>query len=75
MAYRHWGAKEYYKRLFIASSNLNTNNVLASADRVVTREMVRDLVPPYTAEEVRTTIFQIHPSKELGPDGMSPFFF
>ena len=62
-------------RLFIASSNLNINDVLASVDRVVTREMVKDLVRPYTAEEVRTAIFQIHPSKESGPDGMSSFFF
>ena len=75
MAYRQRGAKEYYKRLLIALSNLNTNDVLAAVDRVVTREMVRDLVRPYMAEEVRTAIFQIHPSKEPGPDGMSPFFF
>ena len=44
-------------------------------DRVVTEEMAQSLVQPYTEEEVRTTLFQMHPSKALGPDGMSPFFF
>ena len=44
-------------------------------DRVVTEEMAQSLVRPYTEEEVRTTLFQMHPSKALGPDGMSPFFF
>ena len=68
-------AKEYYKSLFTASNNLNMDDVLASVDRVVTGEMVRNLVRPYTAEEVRTTLFQMHPSKAPDPDGISPFFF
>ena len=51
------------------------DNVLASVDRVVTGEMVRNLVRPYTAEEVQTAIFQMHPSKAPNPDGISPFFF
>lgn len=68
-------AEEYYKRLFTTLDNLNMDDVLASVDRVVTREMVRNLVRPYTTEEVRTTLFQMHPSKAPGPDGMSPFFF
>ena len=33
------------------------------------------LVQPYTEDEVRTALFQMHPSKAPGPDGMSPFFF
>ena len=41
----------------------------------MTEEMAQSLVQPYTEEEVRTTLFQMHPSKALGPDGMSPFFF
>ncbi|KAK9996993.1 hypothetical protein SO802_021679 [Lithocarpus litseifolius] len=48
---------EYYKRLFAASNNLNMDDVLASVDRVVTEEMARTLVRPYTEEEVRTTLF------------------
>ena len=51
------------------------DDVLASGDKVVTIEMVRNLVRPYTSEEVQTTLFQMHPSKAPGSDGMSPFFF
>ena len=68
-------AKEYYKRLFIASNNLNMDNVLASVNRVVMGEMASNLVRPYTEEEVRTALFQMHPSKAPSPNGMSPFFF
>ncbi|KAK9993078.1 hypothetical protein SO802_022781 [Lithocarpus litseifolius] len=68
-------AEGYYKRLFTASSNLNMDYVLASVDKVVTGDMVRDLVHPYMAEEVKTALFQMHPSKAPRPDDMSPFFF
>ena len=68
-------AEEYYKSLFTASCNLNTEAVLASVDRVVTGDMINDLVRPYTAEEVRMALVQMHPSKAPGPDGMTPFFF
>ena len=49
--------------------------VIESVDHAVTEEMAQALVHPYTEEEVRNALFQIHPSKSLGPDGMSPFFF
>ena len=44
-------------------------------DRVVTPYMNHTLLQPYTPEEVKQALFQIHPSKSPGPDGMSPFFF
>ena len=68
-------AEEYYKRLFTALNNLNTDDVLASVDRVVTGEIACNMVRPYTEEEVQTALFQMHPSKALGPDDMSLFFF
>ena len=34
-----------------------------------------NLTQRYTMEEVRYALFQMHPSKSPGPDGMSPFFF
>ena len=68
-------AEAYYKRLFTALNNLNTDDVLASVDRVVTGEIACNLVRPYTEEEVQTALFQMHPSKALGPDDMSLFFF
>lgn len=68
-------AEEYYKRLFTASNNLSMDGVLDVVDRVATGGMVESLVCPYTEEEVRVALFQMHPSKSPGPKGMSSFFF
>ncbi|KAK9997343.1 hypothetical protein SO802_022029 [Lithocarpus litseifolius] len=37
--------------------------------------VANSLTQPYSEEEVRVAQFNMHPSKALGPDGMSPFFF
>ncbi|KAK9989376.1 hypothetical protein SO802_029615 [Lithocarpus litseifolius] len=68
-------AEAYYKELFTASADLNMEGVLASMERVVTEEMARNLTQSYTEEEIRVALFQMHPSKSPGPDGMPPFFF
>ena len=49
--------------------------VLDLVDRVVTLDMNNTLLQPYTPDEVKQALFQMHPSKSPGPDGMSPFFF
>ncbi|XP_016647055.1 PREDICTED: uncharacterized protein LOC107880293 [Prunus mume] len=37
--------------------------------------MNQTLLSEFTADEVKHALFQMHPSKALGPDGMSLFFF
>lgn len=37
--------------------------------------MQHALMLPYTEEEVRVALFQMHPSKSPGPNSMSPYFF
>ena len=54
---------------------MNLGGVLDVVDRRFTPEMNTSLLQRYTAEEVRQALFQMHPSKSLGSDGMSPFFF
>ena len=49
--------------------------MIESVDQVVTEGMTQSLTCPYTEEEVKTALFQMHPSKSPGPNGMSPFFF
>ena len=49
--------------------------VLDKVDRVVTPDMNHSLLQPYRPEEVQQALFQMHPSKSLGRDGVSPFFF
>ena len=68
-------AEEYYKHLYTSSPSLDMDDVIESVDRVVTEGMAQSLTHPYTEEEVKTTLFQMHPSKSQGPNGMSPFFF
>ncbi|KAM1236380.1 hypothetical protein ACFX2I_037399 [Malus domestica] len=33
------------------------------------------LLQPYFVDEIKVTVFQIHPSKSPGSDGMSPLFY
>lgn len=51
------------------------NETLALFPPRVTDHMRAALDAPYTKDEVRRAIFQMHPYKSLGPDGMSPLFF
>ena len=51
------------------------DNILNSVNRVVTKGMNETLTQPYTEDEVRQALFQMHPSKTPELDGMSPFFF
>ena len=51
------------------------DKVLNVVDKVVTNHMANSLTQPYIEEEVRVVLFQMHPSKAPGLDGMSPFFF
>ena len=37
--------------------------------------MNKELLKPYLTQEVKCTVFQMHPSKAPGPDGMSCLFF
>ncbi|XP_062028694.1 uncharacterized protein LOC133744637 [Rosa rugosa] len=41
----------------------------------ISDEMNLSLSAPYSEEEIKKALFQMHPSKSPGPDGMSPCFF
>ena len=68
-------AEEYYKNLFTFGHPTQLEDVLNSVDKVVINDIRDSLLQTYTAKEVRTTLFQMHPSKAPSPDGMSQFFF
>ena len=68
-------AEEYYRELFTSTNPMHMDGMLNSMDCVVIEGMNATLAQPYTEEEVRTTLFQMHPLKAPGPDGMSDFFF
>ena len=68
-------AEEYYTNLFTTTWPGNIDRVLEAVDKVVTQDMVHSLTQLYTEEEVRVALFSMHPSKSLGLDGISIFFF
>ena len=68
-------AESYFQDLFTSENPMNLGGVLDVVDRRFTLEMNTSLLQRYTAKEVRQTLFQMHPSKSPGSDGMSPFFF
>lgn len=67
--------KQYFKALFTLSQPTNMEVVLDPVDRLVTLDMNRQLLQPYTPKEIKWALFQMHPSKSPGPDGISLFFF
>ena len=67
--------EEYYKQLYTSSNSRDVEDMIESVDQVATEGMAQSLTRTHTEEEVKTALFQMHPSKSPGPDGMSPFFF
>ncbi|KAM5578647.1 hypothetical protein ABKV19_008789 [Rosa sericea] len=67
----------YYQNLFLTegSNPMARELILNTVQPKVSMVMNQELMSPYSDEEVRVAIFQMHPSKSPGPDGMSPFFF
>ncbi|XP_061993936.1 uncharacterized protein LOC133711869 [Rosa rugosa] len=67
----------YYENIFHTegSDSAAISTVLQALQPKVTDSMNEVLLAPYTDEEIKKALFQMHPSKSPGPDGMSPFFF
>ena len=66
---------DYYRTLFTAFATTHMTEVIDKVNRVVIDDMQHTLMLPYIEEEVKVALFQMHPSKSPGPDGMSPHFF
>ena len=68
-------AMKYFQNIFTTSSPTRIEETVAAVNHVVSDEINQQLLLPYTSEEVRVALFQMHPSKAPGSDGMSSFFF
>lgn len=65
---------DYYKNLFTASV-VEWEPVIDCINHVITREHNEFLLNEVAEEEVRHALFQMHPDKAPGPDGMTPAFY
>ena len=68
-------ASNYFQELFTSSEPHRIEESMEAVEGVVSPEMNRQLLKPYTAVEVKHATFQMHSSKAPGPDGMSCLFF
>ncbi|KAJ8628306.1 hypothetical protein MRB53_021613 [Persea americana] len=68
-------ASNYFQELFTSNDPHRIDETMKAVERVVSVDMNKNLLMPYTTVEVKQAIFQMHPSKAPGPDGMSCLFF
>ena len=66
---------EYFKGIFKSDQPSNFKASLNAINHRVSLEMNESLTVEFKAEEVWRALKQMHPTKALGPDGMSPIFF
>uniref|UniRef100_A0A803QRP6 Reverse transcriptase domain-containing protein n=1 Tax=Cannabis sativa TaxID=3483 RepID=A0A803QRP6_CANSA len=65
---------DYFGGLF-SSSSPDIDEVTNVIPRVITDDQANMLMEPIAEDEVRRALFQMHPDKSPGPDGMTPGFF
>ena len=66
---------EYFKNLFNTLGDRNLDDVLDTIETTLGEQDIEILSRDFTGEEVQAALFQMHPNKAPGPDGMSPSFF
>lgn len=64
----------YFKDMF-TTTNIKDEEVLEGIPSTVSNVQNQELLKPISEEEVKKALFQMHPDKSPGPDGMSPAFY
>uniref|UniRef100_A0A2N9F0V7 non-specific serine/threonine protein kinase n=1 Tax=Fagus sylvatica TaxID=28930 RepID=A0A2N9F0V7_FAGSY len=60
--------ENYFSQMFTSATQCQTEITTETLDQVVTPLHNQTLLSPYTAEEIKKAVFQMHPSKSPGPD-------
>ena len=68
-------ASDYFMNIFKASTCDRMEDCLNTVNQKITDDMMEVLSKPYSSEEVKAALFQMGPTKALGPDGMNAFFY
>lgn len=64
----------YFETLFATDNPCDFEAATAGIETKVTEEMNRELLTEPSGEEVRVALFQMHPNKAPGMDGMHALF-
>ena len=67
-------AKEYFENLFNASDGY-CDPVLNVVQTRITNDDNEALLAPFSIDEFKAAIVQMHPDKSSGPDGFNPAFY
>ena len=65
----------YFETLFATGNPADFDAATAGIEAKVTEEMNRELLTEPSGEEIRVALFQMHPNKAPGMDGMHALFF
>ena len=68
-------AINYFEDLFSTTSPSEFDSFLTEVTPAITPQMNKHLLRLATEEEVKETLFMMHPEKASGPDGMTALFF
>ena len=66
---------DYFSNLFSSNVNRDGEEILQHTRPIVTEEMNKALIKPFTEEELLKALQQMDREKAPGPDGLNPGFF
>ncbi|KAM6568954.1 hypothetical protein CsatB_016939 [Cannabis sativa] len=67
--------EDYFSQLFSSTAAASNTDIYQYISASVTADQNAKLLEPVSDVEIRRALFQMHPDKSPGPDGMTPGFY